>query len=371
MSTKKVLFILPELGVGGVEKNTLNFANRLINHNYKIGVVFQRVSNNDFKAKFKSRIQLIQIRNLRLRNQIFEYIKVIRSHNPNIIINSMIFVHFILMIAKYLARSDVKIFLKIETNVEEAIHKRNKPFEKVFFKMFGRRFIRYSDAVICSSKGIFNDFRDKYFFDFPEKLFLNYNPIIEKSDIPKFHSKPDHPFYKENNNILISNGRLTSEKGFLELLAIFSKLVQKFNFRNCKLIIIGEGEDYNKITNFISLNSLENFVDIISFNDDFERFLFFSDTFVCNSIYEGFNNNIVHALNMGIYVVSKDCDFGPREILIDKTYGHLVKSDDELETILLKRLGQKNVFNEYGFRRSLDFLCNKSSDNLEKIINGV
>ena len=110
MSIKKVFFILPELAIGGVEKNTLNFANYLSDHDYKIGVVYQRISNNIFKSKFKSNIQLIQIKDLKLRKQIFEYIRIINTEKPNIIINSMLFVHFVLICAKYLAKSDVKIF---------------------------------------------------------------------------------------------------------------------------------------------------------------------------------------------------------------------------------------------------------------------
>ena len=371
MTIKKVFFILPELAIGGVEKNTLNFANYLSDHDYKIGVVYQRISDNIFKSKFKSNIQLIQIKDLKLRKQIFEYIRIINTEKPNIIINSMIFVHFVLICAKYLAKSDVKILLKIETNLRQDIKKRNKLLEKICFKLLGKKFIQISDGVICSSKEIFIDFKNRYFLNSPEKVFLNYNPIIKSSDMPSFNSKPNHPFYKDKNNVLISIGRLSSEKGFLELLAILTRLIKKFHLKDLRLIIIGEGKYYEEIINFISENSLENFVDVVGFNDDFEKFLYFSDTFVCNSKYEGFNNNIVHALNMGVYVVSKDCDFGPREILIDKAYGRLVKTDEELETILLKRLSQKNVFNEYGFRRSLDFLSKKSADNLKEIINSV
>ena len=369
MSTKKVFFILPELAIGGVEKNTLNFANYLSDHDYKIGIVYQRISDNIFKSKFKRNIQLIQIKDWKLRKQIFEYIRIINTEKPNIIINSMIFVHFVLICAKYLAKSNVKIYLKIETNIKQDINKRNKLIEKICFKLLGKKFIQISDGVICSSKEIFIDFKNRYFLNSPEKVFLNYNPVIKSSDIPSFNSKPNHPFYKNKNNVLISIGRLTPEKGFLELLTLYNGLIKKFHLKNCKLIIIGEGEYYEKITNFISENSLENFVDVVRFNDDFEKFLYFSDTFVCNSKYEGFNNNIVHALNMGIYVISKDCDFGPREILIDENYGCLAKSDDEFEALLLKRLSQKNVFNEYGFKRSLDFLISKSANNLKEIIN--
>ena len=132
----------------------------------------------------------------------------------------------------------------------------------------------YSDIRWCYLffKRNFIDFKNRYFLNSPEKVFLNYNPIIKSSDIPSFNSKPNHPFYKDKNNVLISIGRLSSEKGFLELLTIFTRLIKKFHLKDLRLIIIGEGKYYEEIINFISENSLEKFADVVGFNDDFERF---------------------------------------------------------------------------------------------------
>ena len=100
-----------------------------------------------------------------------------------------------------------------------------------------------------------------------------------------------------------------------------------------------------------------------------ERYLFFSHAFICNSVYEGFNNNIVHALNMGLAVISKDCDFGPREILKNKEYGLLVENNKQMKEEILLQNYKDKIFNKSAFKRSLDFSVKSSSQNFLKIID--
>lgn len=369
MSKKKIFFILPEVNIGGVEMNTLNFANYLVNHNFEVSIIYQRLTNFEFRKKFNSNIKFIKLSNVSLKRQIFEYLKLIRISSPDVIINSMLFVHIVLIVAKYLSKSKTKILFKIETNLNKSIDARNIFTEKLIYFFFGKIFIRLSDSVVCSSEEILKHSKSYFSNNDSGKLFLNYNPITQSSNKPNFSVKPKHPFFNDGNNVLISIGRLIPEKGFRDLINIFNMLIKKNSSNNQKLLIIGEGKEYYDLREHIDSLSLSNSVDILKFNDDFERYLYFSNIFICNSTYEGFNNNIVHALNMGIYVISKDCDFGPREILLNKEYGALAKNDSELLECLIYFSDQNKSFNEVGFRRSLDFSIERSSENLIKIIN--
>jgi len=366
---KKIFFILPELATGGVEKNVLNFSNYVSGPDIQISIIYQRSADNSFRNKFKSDINFIKIKDVRLLKQIFQYRKVFKEHKPDLVINSMLFVHFVLIISNLLSSKKAKIFLKIETNLMQNIIHKNKYLEKILFLLFAKTFIRLSNRVICSSSGLYKNLKGKYFKNSSDKLLLNYNPIIKSLHTPQFNCRPGHKFFNERSKVFISVGRLSAEKVFVELIELFSKMIAENNLVDTKLLIIGEGSLYKSLIEAIDAFSMHEFIDIIKFNDDFERFLFFSHAFICNSVYEGFNNNIVHALNMGLTVISKDCDFGPREILINKEYGLLVQSKKEMKDKILLQNDKDKIFNKSAFKRSLDFSVKSSSQNLLKIID--
>jgi glycosyltransferase involved in cell wall biosynthesis len=281
----------------------------------------------------------------------------------------MFFVHFVLIISNLLISKKTKIFLKIETNLKQDIIHKNKSLERILFLLFAKTFIRLSDRVICSSRELYKDTKEKYFKNSANKLFLNYNPIIKSLHTPQFNYEPGHKFFNGESKVFIAVGRLNTEKGFIELVELFSKIILENNLTDTKLLIIGEGNLYKSLVETIDAFSMHEFIDIIEFNDDFERYLFFSHAFICNSFYEGFNNNIVHALNMGLTVISRDCDFGPREILINKEYGLLVKNNKEMKEKILLQNEKDKIFNKSAFKRSLDFSVKSSSQNFLNIID--
>tara|TARA_B110000008_G_scaffold128500_1_gene130978 strand:- start:378 stop:896 length:519 start_codon:yes stop_codon:yes gene_type:complete len=161
-------------------------------------------------------------------------------------------------------------------------------------------------------------------------------------------------------------GRLDSQKGILEFIDIFKKLQQD---ENIQLLIMGEGDQKQRIQQKIRINHLENDVQIIPFQENFHAFIEHSDLMVVNSFYEGLNNMIVHALATGTSVISRNCPSGPSEILEDGKFGLLVELGDDLGMIeMIKDEMKSPAFDKAALiERSKDFSIETCGDAYKKI----
>ena len=187
-----------------------------------------------------------------------------------------------------------------------------------------------------------------------------------------------HPFFDKNDdkNInLISIGRLIPSKGFRGLISVIEKLNNAKYKKKFNLLIIGEGPEKNALLTIIKEKKLQENIDILNFNDIFLDYIFCSDIFLANSDFEGLNNNIIHALRQGKKVISSDCEFGPREILKNESYGSLVPVGNEQKMVdKILEASKHQCSNEeidLRIKRAEDFSAEKNSDLLLKAICSI
>lgn len=132
--------------------------------------------------------------------------------------------------------------------------------------------------------------------------------------------------YNEDLINIIAIGRLTYVKGFDILLKAFKIVNEKIP--NTHLTILGEGELKNELIHQAEkFNILKN-ITFVNFTNNLYPYLFYSDTFVLSSRWEGFPNTLLEALACHAKVVATDCKNGPREILDNNKYGRLVPTED-------------------------------------------
>ena len=93
-------------------------------------------------------------------------------------------------------------------------------------------------------------------------------------------------------------GRLSNQKNHMFLLDIFNEIV-KIN-DNYKLILVGDGENYNTIKDKINNLKLQSKVILTGFKSDVENYLQIIDIFLMPSLYEGLPVVGVEAQSYGI-----------------------------------------------------------------------
>ena len=151
---------------------------------------------------------------------------------------------------------------------------------------------------------------------------------------------------KKDDKVLISIGRLFKAKGYPYLIEAIKILKSKYP--DIKLLIIGEGEEKNKLETQIRGLNLEKNIFLLGRKENVSNYLNASDIFVLASLWEGFGLAIVEAMACGLPVITTNVG-GIPEIIKDKISGLLVNPKD------FKILAQK-----------IDYLLNLDADSKER-----
>ena len=129
-----------------------------------------------------------------------------------------------------------------------------------------------------------------------------------------------------NKNILYVGRLVEVQKGLDLLIESFEKVHNKAPDWN--LIIVGDGEDKERIQDKINKKNLSNFIKIHPFSDDVKKYYLNSTIFVSSSRWEGFGLVITEAMECGVPVVAFN-NTGPKEIIkINNKNGILVPCKD-------------------------------------------
>jgi glycosyltransferase involved in cell wall biosynthesis len=126
--------------------------------------------------------------------------------------------------------------------------------------------------------------------------------------------------------ILLGVGRLSDEKNFTTLIAIFARLATAHP--DWDLVILGEGAQRAALAAQVQAGGLGQRVflpgSVGNMGDWYAR----ASLYAMSSHFEGFPNTLVEAMAYGLPAVSFDCDTGPRDIIRHGIDGVLVAPGD-------------------------------------------
>lgn len=221
------------------------------------------------------------------------------------------------------------------------------------------------NQIICVSDTVKNNFIKRFKLT---NVIRIYNPI-DKTDILN-KAKEICKYPQTTNDIkFITIGRLVPQKGYDRLLKVIKRI--KADGIHCKLLILGEGEMYHTLSNYIKENNLSDDIILYGFQPNPYQYLKKADCFICSSRSEGFSLVIAEAMVLGKPIISTYCS-GPNELLEEGKYGMLVEnSEDGLYQIIKTINANKNMLYEYSIKslnKSKDFDIQKTIKEIENII---
>lgn len=311
-----MLIFSPTIEDGGVEKNLYNISNFL---SERLDKIYLLTANSDKKKRFNKKIKVLSpkthkwIHSSRLIKTLICIFLFLKNFNKkkNYLILSFNSNIFAVIIARLF---DIKIIIRSNTSPESYI---NNIIKKSFFKFV----LSLSNEIIVNS----SEFKKqiKFYFSLNSRCILN--PLENVKYIHKLSKeKIRFNFFKKNTLNIISVGRLVKQKNHILILKAIKELPKNIN---CKLLIIGNGEEKNNLKNYIIQNKMKN-VKLLPFKKNPFPYFIKSDTFVLSSKHEGLPNVLLEAMALKKFIISSNCPTGPKEILINGKLGELYENNN-------------------------------------------
>lgn len=335
LEVKKISFLMLHLGYGGIETATINTANALCKKYdvelisfYKLNSNQTNKINNKIKVKYlyngePNKEEFLQsIKDKKVFKMLFEgikslkiliykkllIIKAIKQSKSDVLISTR--VEFSTLLSKYGKSNKIKIAQ------EHHHHNNNKKYiNKLSFKYDN------IDYLLALTKTLEEDYKEFLKYNFNTKIVLMPNMI--KSKFNKFTD------LKEENIVFV--GRLHECKKVDSLIEIFSKLENK----NCKLLIIGDGEELTKIKNLIKELKLENRVELLGYlnQNEISTYLVKSKVFCMTSLTEGLPMVLLEAMSYGVPCIAFNTESGVKDIIDNNLNGYIIFDRNEEEYI--------------------------------------
>lgn len=318
-----IIIFMPSLSGGGPKRLGSDFSLYLgERHNVTI-VLMEDSIMYPYKGNIvvlgKDSLKRFPIRGLRFIANIIKFRKIVKDHNPDLVLSFQEPPSFLNIIVRYsLFKKQYRSIVSVQLAMSHGESEMNAP-QRFITKILVKVLYRMADVLIACSQGVKDDLVDHYGIS-PLQISVVYNPVNTERVGEASEEKVDHPWFRMDTPIIANVGRLAVQKNQIDLLKAFA-LVRKE--RACRLVIIGEGPLLNDLT--ILAKSLGIIEDVLftGFEKNPFKYLANSTLFAFSSIYEGYGLAIIEAMTVGCPVISTDCIAGPREILAPDLSPHL------------------------------------------------
>lgn len=319
----KFLFILDNLEIGGVERNTIHLGNHLAEHGHDVTLLCLTEQGPMVDA-ISGKVKQYYLRCKRVRWSLFKIAHYLRQHDFDAVISAKEYNNVMTIAASKLTGKKIKVVTTTRTHLVE---EKTKGKSKIFFctLLLARWLYPLAWKRVAVSHGVAQGVRDA--LNLPAlDVDVIYNPAAN-SRIFYIQPLPPHAWLSgpRTTPVLVACGRLSLAKDYEFLINAFNSLNKRMLAR---LIIIGDGELRSELEAQIKDLGLNKIIHMVGFVPNPEDYMYHADAFVMTSKWEGFGNVLVEALSVGCPIIAMDCPGGVREILGNGRWGKIVSHRD-------------------------------------------
>ena len=328
---KKISILSLHLGYGGIEKSIVSLANLLCErYDIEIACSYQLYDESVFELNKKVKVVYLNKRDI-IPNH--ESLRVaLNSHNVFDIAKEF---NYAAKVLKYRKKSMINYIKNCDSDV--IISTRD---------IFNEWLSLYGKQQTLKIGWEHNHFHDNY--KYAHKVVRSVKKldylVLVSSDLEKYYKKrllgqkcmtvyiPNYidsvpkKVSKLDEKRLISVGRLSPEKGYLDLLKLY-RLINK-DYPDWRLDIIGDGKDRELLEKYIEKYNLGENVKLHGFQgkEYIDKLMNKSSLYLMTSYTESFGIVLIEAMSHGIPCIAMDSAEGAREIINSGENGYLIRN---------------------------------------------
>ena len=283
MSTQKISFYMPNLDGGGAERVMINLANGIANRGVATVDFVVAVKKGDLLGEISEKVKLVDLGAKRIATSILPLAAYIRKNKPDVLLSALSTANVILILAGKLSFQSTTLIVTEHCALSVAS---GSPinWRARLIPWLISTFYPYADGIVAVSSGVADDLSSVSGIR-RNKIEVIYNPVItpevrtltQEPCIDQWISDPSTP-------VLLSIGRLSPQKDFVNLLEAFTLVVKK---RPVKLIILGEGELRKDLEALIDNLKIKEHVKMPGFVENPYSYMRNAQVFVLSSQWEG------------------------------------------------------------------------------------
>ncbi|MBD5434579.1 MAG: glycosyltransferase family 4 protein [Treponema sp.] len=365
--SKEIIFIVQQLESGGLEKAVITLANALSERNdYNVNLYIILHSKPIVPIAEKITVVFLTKRKLN------EEIKIECCSHKQIELN--ILCRLIRKVKRFFHKQvELNAVRKLirKTRNSIVISTRNE-YSTIISKNTDKSNFIIAQLHNDYSKEELNDFVTKYqhinvFVQLNETFKKEIESALRKKNsftkvivIPNFIDQQNYVEEKRENYV-IAVGRFSRIKGFDRLITIWEMICKEIT--DWKLLIIGDGNEFENIKNLVIEKNLNANVELLGRLDNNEVFRYMrkSKIYTLTSYSESFSLVTLEAMQNKLPVVAFDVRTGPRNIIKNTETGYLVKDGNidaysEKIMFLMKNEGIRQKMGMSAFAHSNNFL---------------
>jgi glycosyltransferase involved in cell wall biosynthesis len=202
-----------------------------------------------------------------------------------------------------------------------------------------------------------------YYGNVPQEKIKPIRGVIDMEEVA-FVKPKENPVIAEfsldsSYPVLLSVGRFTPEKGHIFSLEVVEKILD--TFPKAKLIILGDGWEYDRVKDLVNKKKLNNNVILPGFRTDLKNFYSIADIYLRTNLIEGPTLSSCQAMAYALPVVGFQSD-APKEYIVNGENGILVpKGDCNKMADAIRNLSRKKESGRQLGNKARTFI----SDNLD------